>query len=215
MVQQKQGRVPATTRFDGVAINDDRGLEHEADAKGAAAARLGARPFKFLAPRNVSSVPWVTQRVRDAGGAVVQRRITIGGEAYTHASRRVNTLFDEVVTPALEKEGYKLYGIKSQLVEFIRQYREAPRAFADGGEFPRAFFPWLGDRVRPTRGSTTPVLKKFDAPCMSSTCSSSTIIITNRCSAADRAGMGLARLGAMQVREILIVFTNPGGLFKI
>ncbi len=113
VVQQKQGRVPATTRFDGVAINDDRGLEHEADAKGAAASRLGARPFQLLAPRNVSSVPWVTQRIRDAGGAVVQRRITIGGEAYTHASRRVNTLFDEVVTPALEKEGYKLYGIKS------------------------------------------------------------------------------------------------------
>lgn len=26
---------------------------------------------------------------------------------------------------------------------------------------------------------------------------------------------GPARLGAMQAREILIVFTNPGGLFKI
>lgn len=167
VVQQKQGRVPATTRFDGVAINDDRGLEHEADAKGAAAARLGARPFQLLAPRNVSSIPWVTQRVCEAGGAVVQRRITIGGEAYTHASRRVNTLFDEVVTPALEQEGYKLYGIKSQLVEFIRQYREAPRAFADGGEFLRAFFPWLGDRVRPTRGSPTPVLKKFEVGRMS------------------------------------------------
>ena len=33
VVQQKQGRVQATTSFKGVAINDNSGLEHEADAQ--------------------------------------------------------------------------------------------------------------------------------------------------------------------------------------
>ena len=42
VVQQKQGRVPATTQLkgkQGVAINDDAGLEHEADVMGARAMR--------------------------------------------------------------------------------------------------------------------------------------------------------------------------------
>lgn len=34
VVQQKQGRVPATTRLQGTAINDDKRLEREADAMG-------------------------------------------------------------------------------------------------------------------------------------------------------------------------------------
>ena len=38
VVQQKQGRVQATTQLKGEAINDDPGLEHEADVMGAKAA---------------------------------------------------------------------------------------------------------------------------------------------------------------------------------
>jgi Domain of unknown function (DUF4157) len=37
VVQQKQGRVQATTQLKGVGINDDSGLEHEADVMGAKA----------------------------------------------------------------------------------------------------------------------------------------------------------------------------------
>ena len=37
VVQQKQGRVKATTQLKGEAINDDPGLEHEADVMGARA----------------------------------------------------------------------------------------------------------------------------------------------------------------------------------
>ncbi|KAB8141629.1 DUF4157 domain-containing protein [Chloroflexia bacterium SDU3-3] len=42
VVQQKQGRVRASTQFKGVEINDDAGLEAEADAMGAQAMRLGS-----------------------------------------------------------------------------------------------------------------------------------------------------------------------------
>lgn len=41
VVQQKQGRVAATMQAKGVSINDDRGLEAEADAMGARAAQIG------------------------------------------------------------------------------------------------------------------------------------------------------------------------------
>lgn len=39
VVQQSAGRVSATTQAKGIAVNDDGGLEHEADVAGAAAAR--------------------------------------------------------------------------------------------------------------------------------------------------------------------------------
>lgn len=39
VVQQKQGRVKPTTSYNGVAINDDRRLEREADTMGAKASR--------------------------------------------------------------------------------------------------------------------------------------------------------------------------------
>jgi hypothetical protein len=41
VVQQKPGRVKPTLQMKGVAINDDAGLEREADAMGAAAGRGG------------------------------------------------------------------------------------------------------------------------------------------------------------------------------
>ncbi|PKM20939.1 MAG: hypothetical protein CVV11_05575 [Gammaproteobacteria bacterium HGW-Gammaproteobacteria-15] len=43
VVQQKQGRVKATTQLKGEAINDDPGLEHEADVMGAKAQAVVAR----------------------------------------------------------------------------------------------------------------------------------------------------------------------------
>ena len=43
VVQQRQGRVVATRQMAGVAVNDDKGLEAEADAMGAKALAAGAR----------------------------------------------------------------------------------------------------------------------------------------------------------------------------
>ena len=41
VVQQKQGRVQATTSVGGMAVNDNAGLEREADVMGAKAASFG------------------------------------------------------------------------------------------------------------------------------------------------------------------------------
>lgn len=49
MVQQRQGRVQPTTQAGGVAVNDNAGLEKEADAKGAQALQTKADPSKQLA----------------------------------------------------------------------------------------------------------------------------------------------------------------------
>ncbi|MEA2821086.1 MAG: hypothetical protein QOJ86_3090 [Bradyrhizobium sp.] len=48
VVQQKQGRVKPTLQLKGVAINDDAGLEREADHMGSAAASLSAAPAQRL-----------------------------------------------------------------------------------------------------------------------------------------------------------------------
>ena len=69
VVQQKQGRVAATRQLKGsVSINDDAGLEAEADVMGASAAR-GAEPdgkekTKQIATGGVRHFPGVMQRVK-------------------------------------------------------------------------------------------------------------------------------------------------------
>lgn len=47
IAQQSQGRVKATTQAKGVAINDDSGLEHEADVMGAKAASVQMKPAQL------------------------------------------------------------------------------------------------------------------------------------------------------------------------
>lgn len=97
--------------------------------------------------------------------ATVARAITIGGERYTHGSRRVMALFSDVVAPALESHGYKARGIKARLVSFIR---DTNGAYASNGAFLGAFLPWLATQTRAVRGGkTTPVLKPFSVIGMS------------------------------------------------
>jgi hypothetical protein len=66
VVQQKQGRVTATTQLKGLGINEDAGLEAEADRMGEAATRGATAP----PARAVSSDP--------AGAAVVQAKVIAG-----------------------------------------------------------------------------------------------------------------------------------------
>ncbi|MBX7224095.1 MAG: DUF4157 domain-containing protein [Blastocatellia bacterium] len=51
VVQQKQGRVAPTTQLQGVAVNDDTGLEREADAMGAQASRYQGPVQRMKSPR--------------------------------------------------------------------------------------------------------------------------------------------------------------------
>jgi len=54
-VQQKQGRVHATTQLQGVSINDDHALEREADVMGAKALQMKPGPLATTRPATVSS----------------------------------------------------------------------------------------------------------------------------------------------------------------
>lgn len=60
VVQQKQGRVKATTQLKGEAINDDPGLEHEADVMGAKA--LSEHSTNAVSPKSVGSLNKAIQK---------------------------------------------------------------------------------------------------------------------------------------------------------
>jgi hypothetical protein len=62
VVQQAQGRVPPTMRMRGVAVNDDAGLEQEAEAMGARAALAPAAQLKLDSAKSFFH-PNVVQRV--------------------------------------------------------------------------------------------------------------------------------------------------------
>ena len=92
VAQQKHGRVAATLQMKGVAINDDGGLEHEADVMGAAAARGGMVPGLVDAAHGADAVaaasatPVVQRRLKtQLGGAV----ITKATDLQQIASRRI------------------------------------------------------------------------------------------------------------------------------
>jgi hypothetical protein len=98
------------------------------------------------------------------------REITIGAERVTHGSRRVGELFDAVIVPELERTGHKTYGVKAQLVKFVRLGGPAPGAppYGDMGVFGQKFMLWLAEQQRPVRGGgTSPVLKPFSVMGMS------------------------------------------------
>jgi hypothetical protein len=67
VVQQKQGRVRATTQLKGgAAVNDNHGLEQEADVMGAAALSLEAGPVASPALETEVATPVVQRKLDDA-----------------------------------------------------------------------------------------------------------------------------------------------------
>ncbi len=86
VVQQMAGRVKPTMRLGGKAINDDAGLEREADVMGAKALQLrpaGHDAGLSAGPANVE--PW---RIRSGRGRAVDRRAARGGPGEDHDQRR-------------------------------------------------------------------------------------------------------------------------------
>jgi outer membrane protein OmpA-like peptidoglycan-associated protein len=82
VTQQAQGRVAATTQAKGVAINDDAGLEREADEMGARAARGEGGGASAAAPGASAAAPGASAA---APGGAIQRRPG-GNPAQTDAS---------------------------------------------------------------------------------------------------------------------------------
>ena len=109
VVQQKQGRVKPTVQFQGkIAVNDDAGLEKEADVMGAKALSYGGSP----AAERFNAVSF-------SGRSVHQLRIKNGNGpmAYIRSKKRVKELVserrDDVETPWINEfleEVWKRYG---------------------------------------------------------------------------------------------------------
>lgn len=109
-------------------------------------------------------------RLLRAPRAELAREISIGAETVTHGSRRVQELFVDAIVPLLERGGYKAYGVRAQLIRFVRigGTRPAGPPYADLAEFQDEFMSWLGAQNRPVRGGgTTPALKPFSVQAMS------------------------------------------------
>ena len=81
VVQQAQGRVPATTQFAGAAGNADAGLEREADVMGARAAHAGA----VAAPREPSRQP-----LASGSGGVVQGKFAFNRAGLANTQSRTS-----------------------------------------------------------------------------------------------------------------------------
>jgi len=99
VVQQAQGRVQQTTQMkEGVPINDDAGLEHEADVMGARAAQM------ISTPSADGSTDASINRNSDLGFGVAQRLVKFKDESngtqrgYTNTSRFKNQLSPEQKT---------------------------------------------------------------------------------------------------------------------
>jgi len=84
VVQQKQGRVKPTRQAKGLAINDDKGLENEADEMGENASQFASQNSEKLAQRklNTQNAKTTTQLFTDSNSKstspVIQRAISRG-----------------------------------------------------------------------------------------------------------------------------------------
>jgi hypothetical protein len=71
VVQQKQGRVKPTTQLKGqIPVNDDKGLEHEADVMGAKALSLGNSDQEATQLKEISASNKTVQRDEERRGAI-------------------------------------------------------------------------------------------------------------------------------------------------
>ncbi|WP_218822095.1 DUF4157 domain-containing protein [Sphingomonas sp. IBVSS2] len=104
VVQQKQGRVRPSFDLNGTSINDDAGLEHEADRMGQRAERTGGGPAGSTAPvqRAGIATPVVQRSVlhiqNDEGDFVYYSDLEVvprGKRLTTFASRKEAQKFDE------------------------------------------------------------------------------------------------------------------------
>lgn len=89
VVQQAQGRVKPTMQMKGVAVNDDPGLEAEADVMGARALQMQANATspaqRKMAPIIQRTVATAAQALFDAGSIKVTAKNLKGKFANTHA----------------------------------------------------------------------------------------------------------------------------------
>ena len=137
VVQQRQGRVPATTQFAGVAVNDDQGLEREADVMGDRAVAMGGtaqlmRATAAPVPMNSGGggADGVAQMVRVDFGELPVRE---GGHVNQHCYARYDDiaegdkykLVDANGTTYFPKYVVREYGVMEYLWHLAQEINQA------------------------------------------------------------------------------------------
>ncbi|HAA13255.1 MAG TPA: hypothetical protein DCE41_16800 [Cytophagales bacterium] len=133
VVQQKQGRVQPTMQMKGALVNDNPGLEREADVMGAKAVQLPeiGTPATEHVPTN-SQTQIVQRLVSDAVtdrlymGAGWQAATNADGNPVTDALNPARTQFNDVVKPRIMGP----YGINPYTVTFDQNPNPVADAFA-------------------------------------------------------------------------------------
>ncbi|MDV3458624.1 DUF4157 domain-containing protein [Sphingomonas sp. HF-S4] len=137
IVQQKQGRVPATAQAAGQAINDDGALEREADVMGSRALAMGHRgdadASEAQAPsqRATPAAPVIQREPTDAEKQKLAAKV---GLAYPNFQFRT---VDGVEYAASPKEEYRLIRFQNGTIH----WRTVPRKHIGG----KSFYGRLGD----------------------------------------------------------------------
>jgi hypothetical protein len=93
VVQQRQGRVQATQDVAGTAVNDDPGLEQEADQMGSKATQLRAEPGTVRKPQEKNQPR--------SGGAIAQRLLICNMRADVLPGEARGAFEDEVIAQVL------------------------------------------------------------------------------------------------------------------
>lgn len=156
VVQQKQGRVKATTQLKGEAINDDPGLEHEADVMGAKALNAAQVTTQLSSTLHSRLVPsGVAQREVVAGTLVVKeggypcfaydgkkyhidenepKHVTCDSDGRTHYYfKGSGTEITGIVGPGKKDKKFKFEQLPPALQSFIKNNYDAIVTAAEEG----------------------------------------------------------------------------------
>lgn len=124
VVQQMQGRVKPTIQARGVSINDDVGLEREADVMGSIAlqAKGEAHPKSDVAGQNAGTFPW--------GSAIQRQQEPVGqGEASVSDAAPVNTALASELKRKRGGLGVKV-PLTTELLDWVEAKQEPDHASA-------------------------------------------------------------------------------------
>ncbi len=105
VVQQTQGRVKPTIQLRGIGVNDDAGLEQEADVMGAKAAQFSGGHFERKTP-HVSTVTNLQMTTILQRNAIIRNRLNVVGEDHVESDDRREDEMDYIATRGINRNNY-------------------------------------------------------------------------------------------------------------
>ncbi|MFC5475572.1 DUF4157 domain-containing protein [Paraherbaspirillum soli] len=104
VVQQAQGRVAPTVPLGGAMLNDDQGLEREADAMGARAHRLGIAQTRFYDPHNAGVNRFPVAINAAAGQGIIQTKLSLNKQVITFKNNSVEEFLKGILTSISDQD---------------------------------------------------------------------------------------------------------------